>query len=201
VLGSGSAFVTPDVADLSVSVSRSGSSSHQALYSANRATHTVVRAIRAVGIAASDIQTEDVSVSSAVRGSGTHKRHVWTASESLSVHVTNINLVGRVIDQATGAQASSVDGPTFSFSDPSAGLLQATRAAIADARRRADDAASAIGYRVSGVQSVQLDVQNGGGASAPGTSAAPSAGTPTQVSPGKEEVDERIEVVYTITPA
>jgi uncharacterized protein YggE len=164
----------------------------------------VVRAIRSVGVPASDIQTEDVSVSSRIVrvGSDKHRERQWTASESLAIHVTNIKIVGSVIDGATRAGANTINGPTFSFSDPSAGKIAATRAAIADARRRADDAAAAIGYQVSGVQSVQLDPQSQVlpvAGSAPSASAGP--GTPTTVHPGTEEVDAEVEIVYTIAPA
>jgi hypothetical protein len=202
--GSGSVFVTPDVADLSVSVQRSAVSSRQALSAANRGTDAVVGAIRAAGVPASDIQTGDVSVSSrTVRvGSDKHRERRWTAHESLAVHVTNIKIVGSVIDRATRAGANAIDGPAFSFSDPSAAKLAATRAAIADARKRADDAAAALGDQVTGVQSVQLDppsqvVPVAGGA--PSASSGP--GTPTTVHPGTEEIDAEVEIVYTIAPA
>jgi uncharacterized protein YggE len=204
VEGSGSVFVTPDVADLSVSVERSAVSSRRALSAANRGTDAVVRAIRAVGVRESDIQTQDVSVSSRIVrvGSGRRRERLWTGSESLAIHVTNIKIVGSVIDGATRAGANAVNGPTFSFSNPSAGKLVATRAAIADARRRADDAAAAMGYQVTGVQLVQLDPQS---QVVPVASGAPSAsagpGTPTTVHPGTQEVDARVEIVYTIAPA
>jgi uncharacterized protein len=119
--------------------------------------------------------------------------------------VRNIKIVGSVIDGATRAGASAVDGPTFSFSDPSAATRTATRAAIADARRRADDAAAAMGYRVAGVQSVHLDPQSqvepfaGAASAAPAARASPR--TPTTVHRGTEEVDAEVEIVYTIAPA
>jgi uncharacterized protein YggE len=204
VEGLGSVFVTPDVADLSVSVTRSAVSSRQALSAANRGTDAVVRAIRAVGVPASGIQTEEVSVSSQMVRVGSHKQRerLWTASESLAIHVTNIKIVGSVIDGATRAGADTIDGPTFSFSDPSAGMIAATRAAIADARRRADDAAAAMGYQVTGVQSVQLNPQSQVAPVAGGPpSASAGPGTPTTVHPGTEEVDAEVEIVYTIAPA
>ena len=204
VQGSGSVMVAPDVADVSVTVSRSAAGSRPALSAANRAADAVVGAIRATGVPANDIQTEDVNVSSYTVRVGATKRRVrrWSANESLSIHVTTIKLVGPVIDGATRAGASTVDGPTFSFSDPSAGKLAATRAAIADARRRADDAAAALGYQVTGVQSVQLDPQSPvvvPVAGAPSASAGPS--TPTTIHPGTQEVDAQVEIVYTIAPA
>lgn len=203
VEGAGSVFMTPDVADLSVSVTRSGVSSRAALSAANRGTGAVVRAIRAVGVPASEIQTDNVSVSSrTVRvGSDKHRERRWTATESLAIHVTNIKIVGSVIDGATRAGSDTVDGPSFSFSDPSAGKLAATRKAIADARRRAGDATAAMGYQVTGVQSVQLDPQSQVvpvAGSAPSASATP--GTPTTVHPGTEEVDAQVQIVFTIAP-
>lgn len=204
VEGSGSVFVAPDVADVSVTVSRTAASSRRALSAANRAADAVSGAIRAAGVPANGIQTEDVNVSSGTVRIGATKHRVrrWTGSESLSIHVTNIKLVGPVIDGATRAGASTVDGPTFSFSDPSAGKLAATRAAIADARRRADDAATALGDQVTGVQSVQLDPQSQvvvPVAGAPSAGAGPS--TPTTVHPGVQEVDAQVEIVFTIAPA
>ncbi len=123
------------------------------------------------------------------------------ASESLAIHVTNIKILGSVIDGATRAGSDTVDGPSFSFSDPSAGKLAATRKAIADARRRAGDATAAMGYQVTGVQSVQLDPQSQAVPVAGGTpSASATPGTPTTVHPGTEEVDAQVEIVFTIAP-
>lgn len=203
--GSGSAFVTPDVADLSVMVSRSAGSSRGALSLANRATGGLVLAIRHVGVPAGGVQTEDVNVSSRVLRAGPQRRRErrWTATESLAIHITTISQTGPAIDAATRAGASTVDGPTFSFSDPSAGKLAATRAAIADARRRADDAAAAIGYQVTGVQSLVIDPQSPqlpfAAASAPQRVSAGSS-APTNVHPGRQEVDAQVQIVYTIAP-
>jgi uncharacterized protein len=202
--GSGSVFVAPDVADLSVSVAHSAVNSREALSAANSTTDRVVRAIRAIGVPAGAIQTEGVSIASRIVrvGKDKHRERRWTASESIDIHVTNLKIVGSVIDGATKAGASTVDGPTFSFSDPSAGKVAATRAAIADARRRADDAAAALGYRVTGVRSVQIDPQSPAepfARSTPSASTAPSP--PTTVHPGTQEVDAEVEIVYTISRA
>jgi uncharacterized protein len=204
VEGSGSVFVAPDVADLSVSVTRSAASSTAALSAASGTTGTVIGAIRLIGVPAGGIQTEGVNVASRIVrvGKDKHRQRQWTASESIDIHVTNLKIVGSVIDGATKAGASTVSGATFSFSDPSAGIVAATRAAIADARRRANDAAAALGYRVTGVRSVQLDPQSPVepfARAAPSASTAPS--TPTTIHPGTQEVDAEVEIVYTISRA
>jgi hypothetical protein len=208
VVGSGSVMVTPDVASLSVSVTRSAAKSPAALSATNLRIHAIVTAIRALGVPAAGIETDSVDVSrQTIRvGPRHHKRRIrrYVASESLSVTAGTSN-VGRVIDAATRAGATSVNGPDFSFSDPSAGAVAATNAAIADARRRADTAAGDLGYTVTGVQSVDLDPGSGPVLPSSGASGSPPTSgkstTPTTIHPGQTEVDATVDVVFTIGPA
>jgi hypothetical protein len=205
--GSGSVMVMPDVASLTVNVTRSAVSSSAALGAANRRVDAIVGAERAVGVPAAGIQTTLVDVSRGTIGIGPRKhRHFvrrYIANESISI-TTTAALAGQVIDVAVHAGADSINGPNFSFSDPSAGIVAATNAALADARRRADAAAAALGYVVSGVQSVNLDPQSTilapGSASAPAPVLKAPAPTPTTVHPGTQEVDASVIVVFTIAP-
>ena len=207
VEGQGSVMITPDQASLSVSVNRSASTSAPALSAANRATNAIVGAVGAVGVPASGIQTGSIDTSCArVRvGPKGHKHRIQrcTANESLSITST-APIVGRVIDAATQAGASSIDGPNFSFADPSAGEVAAERAAITDARKQATAAAGQLGYTVTGVQSISLNPQSGG-VSSSGSGSAPvrkgAASTPTTVHPGVQEVDATVAVVFTIARA
>jgi len=209
--GSGSVMVTPDVASLSLTVIRSAPTSRAALSAANGRTDAIVGAVRAAGVPAAGIQTDSIDVSrGTVRvGPRKHQHRVrrYVATESLSITTTSA-LVGHVVDVAVAAGATSINGPNFSFSDPSAGTVAATNAALADARRRADAAAATLGYTVTGVVSVNLDPQSGiltpgnGASGAPAPVASkPAAPTPTTIHPGAQEVDATVAVVYTIAPA
>jgi uncharacterized protein YggE len=207
VEGQGSVMITPDQASLSVSVTRSAATSAPALSATNRTADAIVDAVRGVGVSASAIQTGSIDTSCARIRVGpkghTHRIRRCTASESLSITSTAA-IVGQVIDAATRAGASSIDGPDFSFADPSAGEIAAEHAAIIDARNQAAAAAAQLGYTVTGVQSVSLNPQSGGvassgSASSPGRNAGPS--TPTTVHPGVQEVDATVAVVFTIAPS
>jgi uncharacterized protein YggE len=209
VLGNGKTFVTPDVAQLNVNISRREPNEKLALGDTNAQTDQIVAAIKALGVPASGIQTQTVNVAPSGHRVGPkgHKHFVksYTAQESLSITTTTA-LVGQVIDAATHKGATSVNGPNFSFSNPSAGVATATNAAIADAQSRANAAASQLGYVVTGVQSVNLDPESGVATptAAGGTAAAPvstKSTTPTTVNPGAQEVDAQVLVVYTIAPA
>jgi len=206
--GSGSVMVTPDVASLSLAVTRSAALSSAALSAANRRVDAIVGAVRAAGVPAAGVQTESVDVSRRTVRIGPrgdqHQVKRYVASESLSI-TSATSIVGRVIDVAVRAGADSIQGPYFSFSNPSAGVTAATTAALADARTRANAAAAALGYTVTGVQSVDLDPQSAvlpgasDGATAPVATSAPA--TPTNIHPGAQEVDATVAVVYTIAPA
>ena len=207
VEGQGSVMITPDQASLSLSVTRSAPRSAPALSAANRTVDAIVHAVRSVGVPAPAIQTGSIDTNCArIRvGPKGHKHRIQrcTASESLSITSTAA-IVGRVVDAATHAGASSIDGPNFSFANPSAGEIAAEHAAITDARNQATAAADQLGYTVTGVQSISLNPQPGGvaasgSASLPVRKGAPS--TPTTVHPGVQEVDATVAVVFTIAPA
>jgi uncharacterized protein YggE len=202
VEGQGSAMITPDLASLSLSVTRFAPTAPPALSATNRRVAAIVAAVRGAGVPASGIQTESVDTSCGrIRiGPKHHKRLIrrCTASESMSI-TSPAAIVGTVIDAAIQAGAKSISGPDFSFSNPSAGEVAAEHAAIADARSQADAAAAQLGYVVTGVQSVSLNPQSGVTPPERAASGAPSA--PTTVHPGKEEVDASVAVVFTIGPA
>jgi uncharacterized protein YggE len=201
--GQGSVMITPDVASLSLSVTRVAATSAPALSAANRSVDAIVRAVHGIGVPASGIQTESIITSCRRIRVGpkghTHLIRRCTASESLSITST-VAIVGRVIDAATHAGATTIAGPDFSFANPSAGEIAAQKAAITDARNQANAAAAQLGYTVTGVQSISLNPQSGVVASPAPSSGTAAPSTPTTVHPGSQEVDATVAVVFTIAP-
>ena len=205
--GQGSVMITPDAASLSLSVTRFAATSAPALSAANRRVDAIVHAVRGVGVPASGIQTESITTNCGrIRvGPMGHKHLIrrCTASESLSITSTAA-IVGRVIDAATHAGATTINGPDFSFANPSAGEIAAERAAITDARSQGNAAAVQVGDTITGVQSISLNPQSGvvapvAAPAPPNAAGAPS--TSTTVRPGAQEVDATVAVVFTIAPA
>ena len=132
----------------------------------------------------------------------------FTARQYMVIVVRDVAKIGALIDAASDAGADNIEGPEFGFSDPSQGRLLATRAAIADARRRADDAAAQTGLRIVSVRSVVLapddDERDGGdssNASQPTSGGSgDSAEAPTTVSAGVRQFVERVRVVFNAAP-
>src|SRR5690606_29943654 len=107
----------------------------------------------------------------------------------------NVNNVGRVIDAAVGAGGNTVHGVSFSHADPDAQLDAARRNAIAEARRRAELYANALGMRIHRI----VAVQEGGGYSSPmpvpGMARMEAQDASTPIAPG--EIETRVGVSVT----
>jgi uncharacterized protein YggE len=202
VLGQGTAFATPDTADISAAVRRTARTREAARADVARRSNALLAALERLGVARADIQTQSLEINRS-----THKRPPrvrFTARQSLSAHLTNVALAGPVFDALTAARADDVTGPSFGFTNPTAGLPAAEQAALADARARADAAAATVGMRVIGVQSINLDpfsvgpgVATGGG----DASAAAPKREPTPVETGRVQVSASVAVVFVLGPA
>lgn len=157
VVGHGRVFVTPDVATVTVTVNRSANLSRTARTRVNRVIGRIVGGLVRIGVDRPSIQTSTITLNSSTTGRGHQRHRTFDAEVDLTVTIRRISLLSPLFDVASRAGADSYSGPNFDFSDPSAGLVQASDAALADARRRADAAAAQLGMRVVGVQSVDLD--------------------------------------------
>jgi uncharacterized protein YggE len=201
VIGNGRVFVTPDLATVTITTDRAAGTRQTARQRVSPVVARMVRGFLGIGIARLNIQTSSITLNRSTIRVGRHRhRIVYDAEIDLTVTITQINLLSPLFGIATGAGADSFAGPNFGFSDPSAGLQDATTAAVDDARSRADAAAAQLGVSVVGVQSVDLD---------PGSSPLPASGTPgaaktpapvsapaTPVLPGRQEVDVSVDVVF-----
>ena len=201
VLGQGTAFATPDTADVSADVTKTATSSAAAREDVARRTTALLAALDRLGVPRVDITTTSVGVSRQTFKQRPKVR--WVARSSLSIHLVDVGKTGPVLDALTAAGADDVDGPSFGFSNPSAGRAEAEAAALADARARADSAAAAVGLRVVGVQSIDLDPDAGispvgrqDNQASVGATAAPS--TPTPVQNGRQQVTASVAVVYVL---
>ena len=144
----------------------------------------VLRAVKAAGVADADIRTVGLTIQR--ERVGKRKRVRYRAEQAIVVHVRDVATLAPLIDAVADAGADQIGDPEFGFADPSAGRTLATRAALADARRRADDAAAVAGLRITGVRSVNLDPDSDEGFDDS------SSGTAGGASPGQERPDDRL---------
>jgi uncharacterized protein len=202
--GRGTATLVPDIADFRAGVVRRAPTSAAARRSTNARIAAVLKVVKARGVADADVQTTGLEIVRERVGRRGHRRIRYVAAQELLIRVRDVKNLGAMLDAVANAGADAVEAPDFGFADPSQGRLLATRAALADARKRAEDAAAQTGLRITGVRTVDVDPQTEPefeGDSASGVSGGAKRAPGTTVEPGTQEFEARVRVIYTATPA
>ena len=194
VVGQGSVKTVPDRAQLSLGVSSDAKTAAGALRANAAEMAKVIAAVKAQGIPAADIQTDQVSLSLRFGDNG-QAVVGYTATNTVSVIVRSIAKVGPVIDAAVDAGANQVYGPNLVRSDQQALYRTAMRAAISNARVKAAAIAKAAGLTLRRITDV---VESGGPAPLPvdAKTALPATGTP--IEPGTQLVQATLTVTFAV---
>lgn len=190
VNGTGSVFVTPDRASFTFGTVSQGRTAAAALTTSSAAIDRVVAALRNAGVARADIQTSDVSVSPRMNEAG-DSIVGYTATNSVTARVRSIGNAGAIIDAAVGAGANQIYGPNLLVSDQDAAYRNALRAAIAEARAKAQVLANASGLSVGRITAI----------SESGTTPQPlpAVGGARDSAPTIEPGQQRIEATVSVT--
>lgn len=192
--GIGSVTAVPDRAHFSFGVQAQARSAVLALQAADTQLGRVVAAVRQAGVAAADIQTEQISL--LPRGSEEGGEIVgYTAIGSVSVRVRNLDRAGAVVDAAVGAGANQVYGPSLTRSDQDALYRNALRAAYADARAKAQAIADAAGVRLGELRAA---VEGGGSVPVP-LGAGRAEDAKATIEPGTQELQATVTVTFSIS--
>jgi uncharacterized protein YggE len=203
VNGVGLVKAEPDVADVSLGVTKQGEDAQSAAADAATTMDAVIAALLEAGIAESDIQTTSLSLNPIYDwNENPPDIEGWEASNLVNVTVRDIESVGEVIDAATAAGATNVNGISFRVDDPTAAEAEARSAAVADARAKADQLSADAGVTIIGVISISES-----GASTPQPiymeraafdMAAGAAAPTTPVLPGQVELSINVFIQYEI---
>jgi uncharacterized protein len=147
--GTGHVKLRPDQATIDFSTHGTGSTLSSAQQAASAAMRRLIARMHADGVAERDMQTQDVSGGAVYNEPGTYE-----ANQSISVLVRDVARTGRLLADGAAAGATAQSGPSFSVSHQRAAYAAAVRAAVGDARAKADAAARAAGLHITGVVSV-----------------------------------------------
>jgi uncharacterized protein YggE len=191
VSGTGATRAVPDQATFSFGVQTEGATAKAAL-DANSAKMTLVIAtLKRAGIAEKDLETQDVSVMP--RQNETGQVNGYYANNSVQALVRRIAGAGAVVDAAVAAGANQSSGPSFDQSGHDAVYRSALRAAVADARTKAEALAAESNVSLGRVTRIVE-----GSAEQPPViyERALSAKAPTPVEPGTQEVRATVTVTF-----
>ncbi len=147
VTGQGDARVAPDQATVQLGVTTQAESASEAMRQNSDQQNGVIQALTGAGIEAADIQTSGLNLTPMVDyGEGRAPRVTgYQASNMVSVRVRDVARLGEVLDAIVTAGANEINGINFTREDNQATEDEARRAAVADARHKAEVLAEAAG--------------------------------------------------------
>jgi len=193
VLGTGSTNVTPDRASFAFGTVSQAATANAALAASSQSVARVIAALKRAGVAQSDIQTSDVSLSPRMNDSG-NEIVGYTAANTVTATIRKLGDAGDVVDAAVGAGANQVYGPNLLTSDQDAAYRNALKEAVAQARTKAETLATASNSTLGKITAI---VESGGAAPMPmALGAAKDSSVP--IEPGTQKIEATVSVTFAL---
>jgi uncharacterized protein YggE len=196
VTGVGHVNAVPDEAQLSLGITTKGQSARAALTANSSRMQRLIAALKAAGVDERDIKTQDVSVGPNYDG-GAEKTDGYTATNSVSVRIRELDRAGAVLEAASQAGANQVYGPALTREDREGLEQKALEGAVANARKRAQTLANAAGVDVGRVTAIVESVQQPG-VLYEARAAMDSTSTEVPIEKGTEEIQATVTVTFAI---
>lgn len=159
VTGQGNVDAVPDVAMLSIAVTREARMADEALAATSQAMAAVFARFEDAGIEARDIQTQGLSVQprwsrpnndsqAAPRVTG------FVARNGVRVRIRDLAALGALLNDVVADGANTLERMQFGLADPEAALAEARTDAVKDGLAKAAQMADAAGLALGPVQSM-----------------------------------------------
>jgi hypothetical protein len=201
VSGTGTIYLTPDIAYIYIGVHTEDPNVAQAVNLNNTQAQALVSALQNSGVAAEDIQTSNFSVYSSQKTdplTGQYDGYTYMVDNTVYVTVRDLGALGSLLNAAVGAGANNINSITFDVVDKTAALVQARQQAMENASALSAELAQTAGVTLGEIQTISYTDyypspyygMGGGGASAP------NASVPIQ--PGQQQISVTVSVAYTI---
>ena len=152
VTASGRADTRPDEARFTAGVQTIAPTAAEASARNNAVINRVVAALRRLGVAENDVQTQSITLSRIDYG---RDRGRFQANNLIEVRLRDVRRAGQAIAATTEAGANVLSGPSLRVADPEAASRAAYAQAFRAARARAEAYAEAAGLRVARVLAIR----------------------------------------------
>lgn len=201
--GTGTAFLTPDLAYVYIGVHTEKLTASEAVEENNTQTQGVIEALSDAGIESQDIRTTNFTIwpfdkYDPITGTPSGDKY-YAVDNTVYVTVRDLESLGDLLDTVIQAGANTVQSIQFDVADKDAALGPARTDAVKDATEKAQELAAAAGVELGELQSVTyisspnypiFDGRGGGGG------AAEAAAVPIQ--PGQLTFTVTVNVTYAI---
>ena len=190
-VGTGSVSVTPDRAAFTFGTISQATTAAAALAASSGDVTRIVAALGKAGVARADIQTAEVSLSPRMNENG-DAIVGYTATDSVTATMRTIAKAGDAIDAAVGAGANQVYGPNLVASDQDAAYRNALKAAVAQARAKAETLASTAGMKLGRITAIT----ESGATPQPVFAAALAKDSAAPIEPGTQMIQATVSVTF-----
>ena len=164
VIGTATTIEKPDKVIVSLGVETTNKTANIALTANSNIMNKVIDVLKTTGVRENETSTSSFNISpnyNYSQSSGNTERIIvgFTVSNSIQIESPNTQNVSKWIDTAIAAGANIINNIDFTLSDKKLQDIKTSliKKAIADARTKADIAASAAGLKVIGVKSINLN--------------------------------------------
>ncbi|MFT5006872.1 MAG: hypothetical protein ACI9TA_002179 [Reinekea sp.] len=200
VQGEGRIAVAPDMARITLGVMQEAKTAAEAMDAMSVAMAAVMAQITAAGIEPKHVQTGSLRLDQRYENydGGSRKPVGYAAFADIEVQVFDLEILGAVLDAAVRDGANQMNGLRFDVADKALHLIAARRAAVADARAKAEVYADAAGTQLGAI----ILISEGGSASRPSPMMAEasfdSASRSVPIAAGELSISASISMVWAL---
>ena len=200
VSGEATEMVVPDIVVVTLGVLSQARTAKEALAANSADMAKVIKAVTAAGVKEVDVGTTDFSVNPVYAPNRSDQSVPPTVigyqvSNQVRVTIRDLANSGTVLDQVIGAGANQVNSISFDLADPVTPAGKALRAAIADAKTKAELMADAAGVRLVRILSLST-----GEAPQPRFAAVALAAKAVPIMAGQRAISANATIVFEIAP-
>ncbi|MGA2504336.1 MAG: SIMPL domain-containing protein [Anaerolineales bacterium] len=200
VTGTGMVTLTPDIAYITIGVHSQDASASVAMTANNTSAQAVIAAIKAAGVADKDIQTTNFSISPQQQydKNGNITGILYMVDNSVYVTVRDLTRLGGLLDSSVNAGANTINSISFDVADKTDALSQARLAAVANAKKQADELTGATGVTLGAVQTISYYDSTVPVAVQVPRAALEASGSNVPVQSGSMQITTTVTIVYEI---
>jgi uncharacterized protein len=206
--GNARILAVPDQATVRLGIVRQAPAAQAAQEQANTAAQEILSAVQKTGVPANQIQTARLVLSPVYAPRSPDSRDApkivaYNATNTISVRLDNLSIVGPVIDAGLKAGANQIENVAFSLRNDLPSREQALKQAVEEARSKAQVMADAARVNLAEV----FEISEGGVTvvdrfepALAGRAMLATAAPETPISPGQIEVRASVTIRYRIIP-
>jgi len=202
VNGTGSTYLTPDIAYIYIGVHTEGPTASEAVEANKVQTNAVLDALKNAGVDEKDLRTTNFSIwpSQQYGPDGSVTGTIYMVDNTVYVTVRDLEGLGDLLDDAIAAGANSINSIQFDVADKTAAVSEARDLAVKDAEVQAQELAAAAGVTLGEIQNISsydsspYPITEGKG----GGGGAMAADTAVAIQPGQLTITVSVSAIYGI---